>query len=136
MYIEWLNRLYVWLMTTVVSYSQDKIELILYFSCNFQIVLYIYHENSETRKSQQSGIRKTIAKKLSSNANSDFTQTSNVRDPRTADSGRNWTAQYSTWHLQIYVFSSEQQITWYLNWNRGRNIPSRIGVFISEPQII
>ena len=36
--------------------------------------------------------------------NSDFTQTSDVRDPRTADSGRNWTAQYSTWNLRLRLF--------------------------------
>ena len=62
--------------------------------------------------------------------NSEFTQTSDVRDPRPADSGRILTAQYSTWHLLMDVFSSEPQITWYLNWNRGCYIPNRIDAFL------
>ena len=73
-------------MTTVVSYSQDKIELILYSSCNFQILLYTYHENSETRKNQQCGITKTIAKKLSSNV----VTLRKIRRP-TSEDRRQWT---------------------------------------------
>ena len=97
-------------MTTVVSYSQDKIELILYSSCNFQIVLYTYHENSETRKNQQSGITKTIAKKLSSNVVTLRNRpTSEIRGPQTVGV----IGQHNTAHEipKIDVFISEQQIT-------------------------